>query len=95
MELSITTNKSLKLTGMQIQLIEGQFTADDALKFITEMFHAKIKYHENKIHASHNEEDAKFREKKIKNLQKSLYEIREYLELKGNKINIHSTIQID
>ena len=57
---------------MNIQLIKGQFDPEDAIGIITQMIHVKIKYHENKIHRNSNEEDIKFRENKIKLLQKDL-----------------------
>ena len=54
---------------MNIQLIEGQFNKKEALELITQMIHIKIKFHENKINNNSNEEDVKYRETKIKNLQ--------------------------
>jgi hypothetical protein len=80
---------------MIIQLIQGQFSAADALDLITKMMHTKIKYHENKISNTSNEEDIKNREARIKRLQKDLFEIRKHIESKGNKISLQSTIEID
>ncbi len=79
---------------MNIQLIQGQFNAQDALGIITQMVHIKIKYHENKISHLSNEEDIKFCETKIKRLQKDLFEIRKYVETKGKNISLESVIQI-
>jgi hypothetical protein len=79
---------------MKIQLIEGQFSAADALEIITQLVHTKIKFHENKISNLSNEEDIKSREEKIKRLQKNLYEIRKYIETKANKITISSIIDL-
>ena len=69
---------------MNIQLIQGQFSAKDALDIITQMMHVKIKYHEEKIQHSSNEEDIKMRETKIKRLQKDLYEAKNYIDHTGN-----------
>lgn len=69
---------------MNIQLIQGQFSTKDALDIITQMMHVKIKYHEQKIHHSSNEEDIKMRETKIKRLQKDLFEAKNYMEQGGN-----------
>jgi hypothetical protein len=80
---------------MKIQLLHGQFKANEALDIITQMIHIKIKHHENKINNSSNEEDVKNREAKIKRLQKDLFEIRKHIEANGKKINLESIIEID
>ena len=69
---------------MNIQLIQGQFSAKDGLNIITQMMHVKIKYHEEKIQHSSNEEDIKMREAKIKRLQKDLFEVKNYIDQAGN-----------
>ena len=80
---------------MDIQLIQGQFTAKDAIEIITEMIHVKIKYHENKINNSSNEEDIKMRETKIKRLQKELFECRNNIYEKKGKIQLNAIIQLE
>lgn len=80
---------------MNVQLIQGQFNAHDAIDIITKMIHIKIKYHENKINNSSNEEDTKYREEKIKKLQKNLFDIRKYIETKGSKINLLANVDIE
>ncbi|MDP4283677.1 MAG: hypothetical protein Q8891_04600 [Bacteroidota bacterium] len=79
---------------MNIQLIQGNFNAKDALAIITQMIHVKIKYHESKISNNSNEEDIKFREAKIIRLQKDLSDIRNFIEDSGGKINIQSKIHL-
>jgi hypothetical protein len=79
---------------MKIQLIEGHFSAKDAIEIITQMIHVKIKFHENKIDNSNNEEDGKMREKKIHLLQKNLFEVRKMIELKGEGVSLNSEILI-
>ena len=79
---------------MNIQLIQGHFKANDAVDIITQMVQVKIKYHEDKIEHSINEEDIKMREAKIKTLQKNLFETRKYIEQAGNYITIKSEIQL-
>lgn len=80
---------------MKIQLIEGHFDAQDAIKIITQIIHVKIKFHEDKINAESNEEDVKMREKKIKNLQKNLFEFRKQIEaMKGKEVSLESEIEI-
>jgi len=77
---------------MTIQLIKGEFQVDDAIELITKMVQIKIKYHERKIHSQMNEEDIKSREGKIKNLQRELFEMKEYIKQAGDKIAIISHI---
>ena len=79
---------------MKIQLIEGHFSVKDATEIITQMLHVKIKFHENKIDNSDNEEDVKMREKKIHLLQKNLFEVRKIVELKGEGVNLNAEIEI-
>ena len=79
---------------MNIQLIQGNFSAKDAIDIITQMIHIKIKFHENKISNNSNEEDIKMREKKIKQLQKDLFEARKHIEQKGGSIDIKAIIEI-
>jgi hypothetical protein len=80
---------------MNIQLIQGRFNPEDAIGIITQMIHVKIKYHENKISRDSNEEDVKFRENKIKRLQKDLYDIKQHIESKGTQVAIDSKIEIN
>ena len=79
---------------MNIQLIQGQFNAKDAIDIITQMIHIKLKYHESKISNTSSEEDIKFCETKIKRLQKDLFEIRKFIEDCGTNINIQSEINL-
>lgn len=79
---------------MNIQLIQGNFNAKDALAIITQMIQVKIKFHEGKISNNNNEEDIKFREAKIKKLQKDLFEIRNFIDDSGVNINIQSEIHL-
>jgi hypothetical protein len=77
---------------MNIQLIEGQFNKKEALELITQMIHIKIKFHENKINNNSNEEDVKYRETKIKNLQKELFELKYFLDNNGNSVQLEAHV---
>jgi hypothetical protein len=79
---------------MKIQLIEGAFEAKDALDILTKMIHVKIKFQEDKINESSNEEDINMRETRIKRLQKSLFDIRQHIEKQDGQIKIESTINL-
>lgn len=70
---------------MNIHLMQGVFSSKDALDIVTQMINVKVKYHESKISNSINEEDIKMREKRIKQLQKELYDLRQqYLDSNKN-----------
>ena len=62
---------------MVIQLIDGKFSTGEAVEMLTRMIQVKIHYHESKIAAHNNEEDIKYRETKIKSLQKELSGLKE------------------
>ena len=79
---------------MELHLIDGQFSVTDAIAILTQLTEVKIKYHENKIKSSHNEEDIKMRERKIKKLQKELAESRDYIRNQTSNISINSTINL-
>lgn len=81
---------------MTIQLIHGQFLAREAIEIITQMIHVKIKFQENKIHSHSSEEDIKMRERRIRELQKDLYEARMKIEKSPNaEVSLSSEIIID
>ena len=77
---------------MNIQLIQGQFSTQDAIDIITQMINVKIKFHENKIDNADSEEDIKMREKRIKQLQEQLQESRSYIQEQGENIAIKSEL---
>nr|WP_299419861.1 hypothetical protein [uncultured Emticicia sp.] len=79
---------------MHIQLIQGQFGGKEAIKLISQMIHAKVKFHENIISNADSEEDIKMRENRIKQLQKDLFDARHYIEKKGENVTINASIEI-
>jgi hypothetical protein len=79
---------------MDIQLVHGQFDCKDAIDLLTQFFHVKIKFHENKISSNSSEEDIKMREKKIKLLQKELFEARKFIEESNQLTAIEATVHL-
>ncbi|TFF33325.1 hypothetical protein [Mucilaginibacter psychrotolerans] len=79
---------------MDIQLIEGQFSGAEALDLLTAMIHVKIRFHENKISRQSSEQDIKSRERRIKQLQKDLFEIRAFISKKGGDVTLKSVVAI-
>jgi hypothetical protein len=79
---------------MTVQLVTGEFSKIETLNMVTQMFEMRIKFHEDKIMSSHNEDDIKMREKKIKFLQGELAQARKYLVLKDEPIAVSCTITL-
>ena len=79
---------------MVLNLIKGNFTTKEAQELITELIHVKIKFHENKIKLADQEEDIKMREKRIKQLQKELYEVKNYINRKKESISLFGEINL-
>lgn len=74
---------------MNIQLQEEVSNTNVSIGLITQIVNLKIKYHENQIAKTSNEEDIKFRESKIKQLQN------DFLQLRNQVTTIRKTVQID
>lgn len=80
---------------MYIELIQGQFGAKDALDIISKMIQVKVRYHESMINKSFNEEDIKFRESKIKQIQNELINFRKTIEGSGGNVKLDAIIKIE
>lgn len=57
---------------MEINLINGSFTKNDAMHLINQLMHVKLKFHEDKINNHENLDDIKSREKRIIQIQNQL-----------------------
>ena len=79
---------------MNMQLIQGEFSAVDALELITRMIHVKIRFHEERIDRNSSEEDIKYRESKIKQLQKELSQVRNGIGPDLTRLNLDAIIKI-
>ncbi len=79
---------------MNLQLIHGKFSAQDAVNILTQLTNVKIKFHEDKIASTDGEESIKMREKRIKDLQKDLNAARDFILGNGDAITLESTIQL-
>lgn len=87
-------NNPLTPNTMNLQLIKGSFTPDEALALLTQLVHVKIKFHESKIESSHNEEDIKMREGRIKQLQHDFYEAKKLILSKGGSCELEAEIKL-
>lgn len=79
---------------MQIQLIQGDFNKADSLDIITQMIQVKIRYHENAISKNSSEEDIKYRESRIKDLQNELAGLRTQFSKMNENLSISATISV-
>lgn len=80
---------------MKISLIKGAFEADDLLEIITQMIHVKIKFHEEQIKYNDSEEHIKMREKRIVELQRDLFELRNTIKHNHTKVFVDADIKIE
>lgn len=77
---------------MKLQLIDGAFSPTESIEILTQLYHVKIKFHEEKVRTSANEEDIKMREGKIKALQKNLEEARAYINSENKNFHMEGII---
>lgn len=79
---------------MDLQLILGEFSAVDALELVAQMIHIKIKFHEERVGQDSSEEDIKYRESKIKQLQEQLCQLRTAVGPEMDRLKLDATIRI-
>ena len=77
---------------MELQLLNDTFSSNESIEIINQLFQVKIKFHEDKIKISQNEEDVRMREQKIKFLQNELAEARQFISSKSGCISLSSQI---
>jgi hypothetical protein len=80
---------------MNLQIIKGSFETSDTIELLIQLVNVKIKYHEDKIDGTRNEEDIKQRENRIKQLQSELAHIKNYLAQNSNKISLNCNVEIN
>lgn len=79
---------------MKVNIIKGTFNKVEAISLLTKMIEVKIKFQEDKIHVTQNEEDIKMRETRIKQLQKELFETRNFIDNHPEPISINAKIEL-
>ena len=70
---------------MKLQLIDGQFSPQASLDLLTKLTQVKLSHHERQISTAATEEDIKFREQRIKALQRDLQEAQRYIAANGGR----------
>lgn len=86
------SDRENNLPEHHFKLINGRFESQDAMEILTQITHVKIKFHENKILATSSEEDIKMRESRIRELQKTLMEIRQFVQKGGKSVFIDENL---
>ncbi|MCU0336210.1 MAG: hypothetical protein MUF62_14415 [Chitinophagaceae bacterium] len=61
---------------MQLQLLQGTFSASEAIALLSKIVQVNIRFHEAKISNTDLEEDIAMRERHIAELEQSLWHIR-------------------
>lgn len=79
---------------MNIQLLKGYFSSAEAAELITQMIHVKVRFHESKISNDSSEEDVKYRETRIKELQRDLFEFKKQIDRQGGDLELYSQIEV-
>ena len=80
---------------MKISLLKGSFSPKEIGKIVTELIQVKIKFHEEKIQSSDEEETMKMRENRIIKLQNALKEVRDFLSNSDSLINVDAEIVLE
>ncbi len=79
---------------MEVKLITGSFEQREALDLITRLIDVKIRFHEERIRKSDQEEDIKQRESKIIRLQQDLYIIRHELGRSDKRVSLDAELHV-
>lgn len=81
---------------MELQLINGRFSTQDAEQILTDIFKVKIDYHKQKILTLYDsEENIKHAETRIRKLEETLREMQLRIKNSGKEvIDIHAHIEL-
>ena len=77
-----------------LSLIQGKFSASEAVDIISSMVQVKIKFHEDKITNTSNEEDIKQQEARIKELQNDFAALKKAIAANGGLIDIKAMVTV-
>jgi hypothetical protein len=80
---------------MNIKLIQGEFTPEEATELFAQLTQVKIRHHESLITKDASEEDIKYRETRIKQLQNDLVYFRDYVNNKKSKIRLDANLLVE
>ncbi len=79
---------------LQLSLLEGVFSRQEALDLLSQLVEVKIRFHEGQMKNLTEVEDLKMREKRIQALQSELNSLREELVQSGQHVALSSKVFI-
>lgn len=79
---------------MELKLIHGEYTPNEALTLVTNLVEVKVKFLENQINQQTDEADIKVRETKIKRLQAELHEYRSFVMGSSKAVNVEAIVSL-
>jgi rubrerythrin len=80
---------------MEIQLLNGNFSGQEAIEILTKMIQVKIQFYEQKINKISGEEEIKMLENRIKITRKELFNTLFLVEKKRENVKLNCEINID
>jgi hypothetical protein len=80
---------------MKIQLLNRNFSGQEAMEILTKMIQVKIQFHEQKINKISGEEEIKMLENRIKITRKELFNTLFLVEKKRENVKLNCEINID
>lgn len=90
----ILSDKANKIQHMKLQLIQGNYSREDAMELISQLAAVKIRFLESKIEKSLNEEDIHMRERRIQQLQHDLVEAKREIQMGNQALFLETEILI-
>jgi len=85
---------SPKRIEMDLKIIDGVFSKQEAIGLLTEMVALKIRYHERQLRQDQNEEDTNHREARILALQEALRMAREGILAGPDTIGLDAVVHL-
>ncbi|NDC77979.1 MAG: hypothetical protein EBZ67_08930 [Chitinophagia bacterium] len=79
---------------MDLKIIDGVFSQQEAIDILTEMVRLKIRFHERHIENASQIEDISHREARIRELQSELQEARERILAGDTSVSLGGSVSI-
>lgn len=80
---------------MDVRIIDGVFSRQEAIDILSEMVRLKIRFHERRIELSSDEEDISHRESRIRELQHELQEARNSILAGEGTVSLGGSVNIE
>lgn len=80
---------------MQLELINGEFSPGEIAELLSALVRIKVNYHEQKTASGQSEEDLEHRERRIRQLQQQLQQVRNAVLSGSAPVRVSSTIELE